>query len=130
MMVATPPHTTLPLPQSTPIKVNSSTTLSFTTHNKYCIESCTAMAEEMAKYFVGPMPFQQFLDDVFPVKELPSLSNIPRFRAGKYKTTVKAKLEANAYSPFVSLKCQLSNNSLVFPITFVLQGKNNSTICS
>jgi hypothetical protein len=52
----TPPSTNQPLPQSTPIKIGTSTTCPFTTNKKYCIESCTAMGEEMAKYLVGPMP--------------------------------------------------------------------------
>jgi hypothetical protein len=101
-MVSTPPNSTSPLPpQSTPIKINASTTLPFTTHNKYRIETCTAMAAEIEKYLVGPMPVQQFLDDFFPVKELPHLPKI-RFKPGTYNTTIIAKSEKNAYDPFVS----------------------------
>jgi len=126
-MVATPLNTTLPLPQSTPIKIDSSMTLPFTTHNKYCIESCTMMAVEMEKYLVGPMPVQQFLDAFFPVKKLPHLSNIPQFKSGNYNITIQAKSEINAYNPFVScsylITCLFSHN-------FFLQGKINSSICS
>lgn len=100
--MATPPNTTLPLPQSTPIKINSSTTLPFTTYNKYRIESCTVMAEEMTKYLVGPMPPQQFLDDFFPTKEIPNLSKVTQFKPGRYTSMLKAKSEVKAYNPFVS----------------------------
>jgi hypothetical protein len=87
-MDATPPNTILPLPQSTLIKIDSFTTLSFTTHNKYHIESCTVMAGEMEKYLVGPMPIQLFLDTFFLVEQLPHLSDIPLFKLNDYSTTV------------------------------------------
>ena len=103
-MLATPLNMTLPLPQSTLIKIDTSMTLPFTTHNKYHIESCTAIAVEMEKYLVGPMPIQQFLDDFFPVKKLPHLSssNIPWFKHGNYNTTIQDKTEINMYNHFVS----------------------------
>ena len=100
-MATTPPNTTLPLPLSTPIRINTSTTLPFSTLNRCRIESCTAMAAEMEKYLVGPMPVQQFLDDFFPIKELPHLSN-NQFKKGHYDATVRATSEINAYRPFVS----------------------------
>ena len=103
MSATTPPNTTLPLPQSTPIKVDSSTVLPFTTHDKYRIETCTAMAAEIKKYLVGPMPIQQFLEDFFPISQLPSLDDLPIFKAGHYHDVLKVKLESDAYDPFVSL---------------------------
>jgi hypothetical protein len=110
-MTVTPP-TTLPLelPQSTPIKINSATTLPFTTNQKYRIESCSTMASEMRKYLVGPMPPQQFLNDFFPLNELSCLSkksDLPSFSPGCYHRTVIAESEKKAYNPFVSelLQC-------------------------
>ncbi|KAH9162842.1 hypothetical protein EDB89DRAFT_1801584, partial [Lactarius sanguifluus] len=78
-----------------------STTLPFTTTQKYRVESYTAMAEEMAKYLVGPMPAQQFLDDFFPAGDLPGLESVPSFSSGCYRAAVMAKKEASAYEPFV-----------------------------
>ena len=60
------------------------------------------MAEEMEKYLIGPMPVQQFLEDFFPANELPRRSRRPQFKRGNYNSTVKAKLEVNAYDHFVS----------------------------
>jgi hypothetical protein len=90
------------LPQSTPVKIHTSTTLPFTTNQKYRVESCTTMAEEMRKYLVGPMPAQQFLDDFFPIDNFRGLRSIPRFKPGCYNATVKAVNEKQAYAPFVS----------------------------
>jgi hypothetical protein len=75
----TPSHVASLHPLSTPIKMESSTTCPFTTNQKYCIESCNAMGEEIKKYLVGPMPVQQFLDDFFPISKLPDLATIPQF---------------------------------------------------
>ena len=125
----TQPNATLPLPQSTPIKVDNSTVLPFTTHDKYHIETCTAMAVEMKKYLVGPMPTQQFLDSFFPISQLPSLDNLPRFIPGHYHDVIKAKLECDAYDPFVSLN--YSNELFIaFLITVFLEGVIKWSICS
>jgi len=85
----------LPLP-------GSSTTLPYTTTQKYRIDSCTALAEEIRPYLVGPMPAQQFLDDFFPLGDLPGLDSVPVFTPGCYRGTVEAKKEKLAYKPFVS----------------------------
>lgn len=127
-MSTTPPNTTLPLPQSTPIKVDNSTVLPFTTHDKYRIETCTAMAAEIKKYLVGPMPIQQFLDSFFPISQLPSLDDLPSFLPGHYDKVLKAKLECDAYDPFVS------HNYLILLIvsltTVFLEGGVKLCICS
>lgn len=103
----TPPTTTVPLQQSTLIKTDSSTMLPFTTNQKYCIESCTAMAAEMQKYIVGPMPPQKFLDDFFPLNKLSDISDsdLPKFSSGCYSDAITAKSEKLAYNHFVSLRC-------------------------
>ena len=102
VMPDTPQGKTLPLPQSTPIKVDTSTTLPFTTTQKYRVKSYTAMAEEMAKYLVGPMPAQQFLDEFFPIDDLPGLQSVPSFARGCYRAAVMAEKETSAYKHFVS----------------------------
>jgi hypothetical protein len=89
-------------PQSTPIKIESSTTCPFTTNQKYRIESRNAMGEEIKKYLVGPMPPEEFLDEFFPISELPNLATIPQFKPKRYDQTIRAKKEKNAYRPFVS----------------------------
>jgi hypothetical protein len=62
------------------------------------------MAAEIQKYVVGPMPAEEFLNEFFPVNELPaSLSRLPQFKPGKYDRTINAKSEKKAYDPFVSL---------------------------
>ena len=91
-----------PIPQSTPIKIGVSTTCPFTTNQKYRIESCTVMGQEMKKYLVGPMPAQEFLNDFFPIGELPDLDSVSLFNPGCYDRVVKAKKEKRAYKPFVS----------------------------
>jgi hypothetical protein len=98
----TPPATAVPPLESTPIKIGSSTTLPFTTNQKYRVESCSAMGEEVKKYLVGPMPTQQFLDDFFPTNELQDLHEIPLFTGGCYGRTIAAERETDAYKPFVS----------------------------
>ena len=99
----TPPSTNQPLPQSTPIKIGTSTTCPFTTNQKYRVESCTAMGEEMEKYLVRPMPIQQFLDEYFPISKLPNLDAVPLFSPGCYHDTVSTANETSSYKPFVSL---------------------------
>jgi hypothetical protein len=74
---STPSHATLSLPQSTPIKIESFTTYPFTTNQKYCVESCTMVGKEVKKYLIRLMPASQFLDDFFPVSELPGLDAVP-----------------------------------------------------
>src|ERR1700678_864878 len=93
---------TLVVPQSTPIKADTSTTLPFTTNQKYRVESCTAMAEEMRRYLVGPMPAEQFLDEFFPIEKLRSLHRVPQFKPGCYSETVEVTNKTQAYTPFVS----------------------------
>jgi hypothetical protein len=97
----TPPCTNPPLPQSTPVKIETSTTCPFTTNQKYRVESCTAMGEEMAKYLVGPMPPQQFLDEFFPVSKLPGLDSVPLVTPGCYCDTVETEREEASYKHFV-----------------------------
>lgn len=97
----TPPGTHLPLPQTTPVKIESSTTLPYITNQKYCVESSTTMGEEIKKYLVGPLPPQQFLDFFFPVSELPDLG-VSLFTPGCYQRTVTVQNETRLYEHFVS----------------------------
>ncbi len=93
-----------PTTKSTPIKVDGSTTLPFTTTHKYRIESCTAMAHEMKKYIVGPMPAELFLNENFPTDKIPGFGKAAasQFEVGCYDDTVRAESEPQAYEPFVS----------------------------
>jgi hypothetical protein len=61
----TPPHSLLTILDSTPVKIESSTTLPYTTNQKFRIQSHNTMGTEMRKYLVRPMPAEQFLDDFF-----------------------------------------------------------------
>ena len=97
----TPPGTHLPLPQTTPVKIKSSTTLPYTTNQKYCVESSTTMGEEIKKYLVGPLPAQQLLDFFFLVSELPDLG-VSLFTPGCYQRTVTVQNETCSYEHFVS----------------------------
>ena len=60
------------------------------------------MADEIVPYLLGPMPAQKFLDDFFPVNDIPDLASVPPFRPGCYGDTVKANKELLMYHPFVS----------------------------
>ena len=94
--------------QSTPVKMDSSTTFPFTTNEKYRYKTRNAtMADEMPKYIVGPMPPQQFLDDFFPIDKLPDLDQVPCFSPGCYKRVSEIESEIDAYLPFVSLTVNL-----------------------
>jgi hypothetical protein len=117
MAPVTPPMTASPLPQSTPIKTDSATTLPFTTNQKYRIQSCTAMAGEMRKYLVGPMPPEQFLNDFFPLNEL-SVIDFPSFYPGCYSDTIIARSETSAYDPFVSVCAEFLCMLLISPNYF------------
>jgi hypothetical protein len=85
------------------------------------------MATEMKRYLVGPMPVQEFLDDFFPIGELPGLDAVPPFTPGCYRRTVAAKKETAAYNPFVSL---FYETALAFLTSLVLQGPDNSELHS
>jgi hypothetical protein len=98
----TPPNAPLQLSESTPIKVNCSTMLPFTTTAKYCYESYTMMADEIKKYIVGPMPMDQFLKEFLPKEDISDYSTRREFHAGCYDDTMQASTELQAYDPFVS----------------------------
>lgn len=97
-----------PYVNSTPIKSDISTTLPFTTTQRYRVESCSAMADEIRKYLIGPMPSSDFLNDFFPVCELYGLGRVPMFKPGCYDKVLIAKKEKNAYAPFVSFFFRLT----------------------
>lgn len=107
----TPPGVNLLLPQTTPVKIGISTTNPFTTNQKYCIESCSAMADEIRDYLVGPMPAEEFLNDFFPISDLPGLNQVPIFKPGFYDSTINVDRETRAYKQLVCLfdeTCTLS----------------------
>jgi hypothetical protein len=91
----TPPNAPLQLSESTPIKVNHSTTLPFTTTAKYHYESCTAMTDEMKKYIVGPMPVDQFLKEFLPKEDITDYSTRREFHAGCYDDAVQVLLTSS-----------------------------------
>ena len=124
----TPPATTAPLVQSTPVKAGTATTFPFTTNQKFRNESYTRMGEEMKKYLIGPMPAQEFLDDFFPVKELSDLGSIPLFKPGCYKDSVTATRETAAYSYFVSCLDKFTYASS--QVLFLSLGRYDSEIYS
>lgn len=98
----TPPRTAAILPKSTPIKPGISSTTPFTTNHLYRINSVTAMGKEMAKFLVGPMPAQLFLDTFFPTGELSNLDDVPSFEPDCYSDVFTSKYETHTYVPFVS----------------------------
>jgi len=102
-MATTPPRhnaSLLLLPQSTPVKAVISLLLPFTTTQKYCVESYTALAQEIKQYIVGPIPPEEFLQTFFPLDNI-SVSWDP-FEVGCYDATVNATTERSSYEPFVS----------------------------
>jgi hypothetical protein len=76
---------------------------------KYRIELCSAMASEIQKYLVGPMPPDQFLEDFFPLNKLDDRNKVPSFSAGCYDQTVNALCETHAYAPFVSFSSEIAS---------------------
>ena len=56
--------------QLTPIKHGLSTMYKFTTNHKYWEKEMLDMGSEMKKYFVGPMPGQNFLNEFFPLQDI------------------------------------------------------------
>jgi len=62
------------------------------------------MGKEMEKFFVGPMPAQEFLDTFFPMDKLRKRGERGhRFSPGCFQETVSAECERDAYDPFVRL---------------------------
>lgn len=116
MEPTTPPNISLPLPQSTPIKMGTATMLPFTTNQKFRIPSCTAMAQEIKSYLLGPMPVEQFLNDFFPTQSL-YLSEIPKFTPGCYDKVLNCTIEPLAYDPFVGYLIQI-HHILLWLIVF------------
>jgi len=96
-------NATLQVPQSTPVKANLATTLPFTTTQKYRVESVSALAQEIKRYLVGPMPPQQFLDEFFPLSAIKEARRVPLFKPGCYNAALSVKYEKDVYEPFVSI---------------------------
>jgi len=92
----------LTLPQSTPVKTGTSSLLPFTMTQKYCVESHTALAKEVKKHLVGPMPPKEFLETFFPLDKISQETEAEVFKVGCYKDTMQAIKERLAYGPFVS----------------------------
>jgi len=64
-----------------------------------------AMASEVKKYLVRPMPPEEFLNTFFPLSKLEGLHRDSRFTSftpGCYDKTVASQAEKSAYNPFVS----------------------------
>ena len=64
------------------------------------------MGEEIKIYIVGPMPAQEFLDDFFPISELPDLATIPQFKPKCYGRTIKAKKEKKKKKKLLQTLCK------------------------
>jgi hypothetical protein len=63
------------------------------------------MGEEMKDCILRPITPQQFLDENFPTNNINHYGHgvAGGFHAGCYKDTVAARVEKDAYDPFVSL---------------------------
>ena len=91
------------LPKSTPIKTGISSTTPYTTNHLYQIDSVTTVGKEMARFLIGPMPSQLFLDTFFPTEKISNLDNVPSFEPNCYRHVVTGnRSEKQAYQPFVS----------------------------
>lgn len=104
---ATPPSTPPMVPKltvnDTPIKLASASTLPFTTHHQFRMETYHTLGREIEGHLLGPMPIEQFLSAFFPATRprntRPRASPNP---SNPYKDTVSCQNETAAYEPFVS----------------------------
>ena len=62
----TPPKNSFLLPQSTPIHTLSNTTSTYSQKHEIQDEYHTTLLNEMAPYFIGPMPAEDFLGRFMP----------------------------------------------------------------
>ena len=62
----TPPKNSSLLPKSTPIHTLSNTTSTYSQNHETRDEYHTRLSNEMAPYFIGPMPAEEFLDQFMP----------------------------------------------------------------
>lgn len=104
-MNMTPPQRTSPLPQSTPIHTQSSTTNSYTSKCEEQHNTFHRLSDEMHPFFVGPIPPRDFLDEFLC---LPSqvLGSLPRFKEGMFSAlsdTFRSR-ESGMYDKFVWFK--------------------------
>lgn len=83
------------------IKRGSATTLPFTTHSKFCIDSYHVLGKEIKDYLVGPMPVNEFLDTFFPLAKIDKLPCSQAKDRKLYQKTAASQNELLAYIPFV-----------------------------
>lgn len=104
-MNMTPPQRTSPLPQSTPIHTQSSTTDGYDSEYEWQHDTFHQLSNEIHPFFVGPMPPRDFLDEFLC---LPSqvLGSLPRFKEGMFSALSEpsGSRESGMYDKFVWFK--------------------------
>ncbi len=104
-MSRTPPQSTAILPAGTPVHTHSSTTDRFSPKYEDRDIIFGRLSDEMASFFVGPMPPQEFLDNFLPSTSLDH-SNLV-FEWGIFSGIKEMALEANMHNKFVSSETPL-----------------------
>jgi hypothetical protein len=95
-MSKTPPPGPLPIPE-TPVHTRSATTGRFNDTFEDRSLVFQRLSQEMALYFVGPVPPQDFMKSFFPLPN--SCSNTPK--SGVFAGLTRAASEADMYDIFV-----------------------------
>jgi len=97
--MSTPPLQMPPL-QSTPVHTRSRT-LRF--GRRFSDRDCiyAQLVDEMAPFFVGPMPPQEFLDTFLPLNKLSTSQPCTSFKEGRFSVLTGSLPENQLYDKFV-----------------------------
>ena len=119
----TPPQSTAILPAGTSVHTCSSTTDRFSPKYEDRDIIFGQLSDEMALFFVGPMPPQEFLDNFLPSTSLDH-SNLV-FKWGIFSSIKEMASEADMHNKFVS-----SETPLPLQIQTFFLGQNCCTMSS
>jgi hypothetical protein len=106
-MTKTPPPQTPPLSlQSTPVHTGSRTTDRFGSKYVNRARTLSQLSTEMAPFFVGPMPPEEFLDTFLPHSKQPSCDAperppVPPFKKEMFSALLGSSSEGEMYKTFV-----------------------------
>jgi hypothetical protein len=115
-MDKTPPSNTSQLPQSTPIRTQSSTTGKYASKFEGRDSTFDLLANEMGPFFVGPMPPEEFLDEFLPLSS--DVLKDSRFKEGMFSPMTKLSHEGTQYDAFVCFNSYITHfleTNLIFP---------------
>ena len=100
-MTTTPPPSSL-APPGTPFRTDSKMTDQFAPKYEDRLTTLRRLAYDMSPYFVGPVPPQNFLDDLLPLASLPPPVNDSTFKKDMFSVLKASSCEAVMYRNLVT----------------------------